>query len=324
MENLVQDIRFGLRVLRKNPGFATVSVLVLAVGIGANTAIFSVVNAVLLQPLPYPDAQRIVVVEGLAGDRHIPLSYPELMGWRDQKDIFENVAAFTNSGFGLTGAGEPEQLRGMIVSADLLKILGVKPEAGRNFLPEDDVRTANPVAMISYSFWESHFHSSPSAVGQKLTLNDNIVTIVGVLPKDFLFAPKAQLLSPLRLDTTIAPSGMNFLRVVAKLGPQISPEQARNAMKAALLRRQKIDSNTVPATVTPYREFVVSDFRPLLFILLGAVVSVMLIACANTANLLLARAAARRKEIAMRISLGASRVRLLRQLVTESLLLAVI
>lgn len=324
MERLIQDIRFGLRMLRKNPGFATVAVLVLAIGIGANTAIFSVVNAVLLQPLPYPDAQRIVVVEGLAGDRHIPLSYPELLGWRDQKDIFESVAAFNNSGFALTGTGEPEQLRGMMVSADLLKILGVKPEAGRNFLPEEDARTANPVAMISYSFWESHFHSSPSAVGQKLTLNDKVFTIVGVLPRNFLFAPKAQLLSPLRLDTTVAPSGLNFLGVVAKLGPQVSPEQTRNAMKAALPRLQKSDPNTVPATVTPYKEFVVSDFRPLLFILLGAVVSVMLIACANTANLLLARAAARRKEIAMRISLGASRVRLLRQLVTESLLLATI
>src|SRR5215469_7177099 len=189
MESLVQDIRFGLRMLRKNPGFATVAVLVLAIGIGANTAIFSVVNAVLLQPLPYPDAQRIVVVEGLAGDRHIPLSYPELLAWRDQKDIFEYVAAFNNSGFALTGVGEPEQLRGMSISADLLRFLDVKPEAGRNFLPEEDARTANPVAMITYSFWESHFHSSPSAIGQKLTLNDKVFTVVGVLPRDFRFAP---------------------------------------------------------------------------------------------------------------------------------------
>ncbi|HKD13125.1 MAG TPA: ABC transporter permease, partial [Candidatus Angelobacter sp.] len=149
MENLVQDIRFALRMLRKNPGFATVAVLVLAVGIGATTAIFSVINAVLLQPLPYPDSGRLVVVEGLAGTRHIPLSYPELLAWRDQKDIFEDAAAFINSGFALTGSGEPEQLRGMTVSASILKILGVKPEAGRNFLPEEDARTAEPVAMIT-------------------------------------------------------------------------------------------------------------------------------------------------------------------------------
>ncbi|HEY6251883.1 MAG TPA: ABC transporter permease [Candidatus Angelobacter sp.] len=324
MESLVQDIRFGLRMLRKNPGFATVAVLVLAIGIGANTAIFSVINAALLHPLPYPDSERLVVVEGLVWDRHIPLSYPELLAWRDQKEIFEDAAAFINSGFGLTGAGEPEQLLGMSISADLLKILGVKPEAGRNLLPQEDARTANPVAMITHSFWESHFHSSPSAIGQKLTLNDKVFTIVGILPKDFMFAPKAQLFSPLRLDATVAPSGLNFLAVMAKLRPGISLAQARNAMATALPRLQKVDANTVPATVTPYKEFLVGDSKPLLFILLGAVVSVMLIACANTANLLLARASSRRKEIAMRISLGASRFRLIRQLLTESLLVALI
>src|SRR5215472_7217957 len=161
MENLVQDIRFALRMLRKNLGFATVAVLVLAVGIGATTAIFSVINAVLLQPLPYPDSDRLVVVEGLAGARHIPLSYPELLAWRDQKDIFEDAAAFINSGFALTGSGEPEQLRGMTVSASILKILGVKPEAGRNFLPEEDARTAEPVAMITHSFLEVSFPFQP-------------------------------------------------------------------------------------------------------------------------------------------------------------------
>jgi len=324
MENLVQDIRFGLRVLRKNPGFATVAVLVLAVGIGANTAIFSVVNAVLLQPLPYPDSERLVIVEGLAGDRHIPLSYPELLAWRDQKEIFDDAAGFINSGFALTGSGEPEQLRGMTVSATLLRILGVKPEAGRNFLAEEDARTANPAAMITHSFWESHFHSSPSAVGQKLTLNDKVFTIVGVLPEDFMFASKAQLLSPLRLDTTIAPSGMNFLGIIAKLRPGRTLAEARSAMTAAYPRLKKVDDNTMPATVTPYREFLVGNSKPLLLILLGAVVSVMLIACANTANLLLARAAARSREIAVRISLGASHLRLLRQLLTESLLVAVV
>src|SRR5215469_10642090 len=134
MSTFLQDLRFGMRMLRKNPGFTAVAVLVLAIGIGVNTAIFSVVNSVLLQPLPYPDADRLVSLEGLAGDRHIPLSYPELLAWRDQKDIFEYVAAFNNSGFALTGVGEPEQLRGMSISADLLRFLDVKPEAGRNFL----------------------------------------------------------------------------------------------------------------------------------------------------------------------------------------------
>src|SRR5215469_12885177 len=279
MSTFLQDLRFGMRMLRKNPGFTAVAVLVLAIGIGVNTAIFSVVNSVLLQPLPYPDADRLVSLEGLAGERHIPLSYPELLAWRDQKDIFEDVAGVIYSGFALTGVQEPEQLRGMSVSASLLQMLGVKPAMGRTFIAEEDARSATPVAMITHSFWVTHFHSSPSAVGQKLTLNDKVFTIVGVLPADFTFASKAQLLSPLRLDTTIAPSGMNFLGIIAKLRPGRTLAEARSAMTAALPRLQRNDANTVPATVTPYKEFLVGNSKPLLYILLGAVISVVLIAC---------------------------------------------
>lgn len=322
MDNFLQDLRFGLRMLRKNPGFTTVAVLVLAIGIGVNTAIFSVVNSVLLQPLPYPGSQRLMLLQGLSDSRHIPVSYTEFLAWKDQKELFEDSAAFTNSGFALTGVGEPEQLRGMSISAALLPMLGVKPAAGRIFLSEEDARTANPVAMITHSFSQSHFHGSQSAVGQKLTLNDKVFTIVGVLPEDFAFAANVQLLTPLRLDTTVAPSGLNFLAMIVKLRPGVSPGQARTAMTAMVPRLQKIDSNLLPATVTPYHEFLVGDSRPLLFVLLGAVVSVLLIACANTANLLLARAASRSKEIAVRISLGAGRLRLVGQLLTESLLLS--
>ena len=322
MDNFLQDLRFGLRMLRKNPGFTTVAVLVLAIGIGVNTAIFSVVNSVLLQPLPYPGSQRLMLLQGLSDSRDIPVSYTEFLAWKDQKELFEDSAAFTNSGFALTGVGEPEQLRGMSISAALLPMFGVKPAAGRIFLSEEDARTANPVAMITHSFWQSHFHGSQSAVGQKLTLNDKVFTIVGALPEDFAFAANVQLLTPLRLDTTVAPSGLNFLAMIVKLRPGVSPGQARTAMTAMVPRLQKIDSDLLPATVTPYHEFLVGDSRPLLFVLLGAVLSVLLIACANTANLLLARAASRSKEIAVRISLGAGRLRLVRQLLTESLLLS--
>ena len=322
MDNFLQDLRFGLRMLRKNPGFTTVAVLVLAIGFGVNTAIFSVVNSVLLQPLPYPGSQRLMLLQGLSDSRDIPVSYTEFLAWKDQKELFEDSAAFTNSGFALTGVGEPEQLRGMSISAALLPMFGVKPAAGRIFLSEEDARTANPVAMITHSFWQSHFHGSQSAVGQKLTLNDKVFTIVGALPEDFAFAANVQLLTPLRLDTTVAPSGLNFLAMIVKLRPGVSPGQARTAMTAMVPRLQKIDSNLLPATVTPYHEFLVGDSRPLLFVLLGAVLSVLLIACANTANLLLARAASRSKEIAVRISLGAGRLRLVRQLLTESLLLS--
>ena len=322
MDNFLQDLRFGLRMLRKNPGFTTVAVLVLAIGIGVNTAIFSVVNSVLLQPLPYPGSQRLMLLQGLSDSRDIPVSYTEFLAWKDQKELFEDSAAFTNSGFALTGVGEPEQLRGMSISAALLPMFGVKPAAGRIFLSEEDARTANPVAMITHSFWQSHFHGSQSAVGQKLTLNDKVFTIVGALPEDFAFAANLQLLTPLRLDTTVAPSGLNFLAMIVKLRPGVSPGQARTAMTAMVPRLQKIDSKLLPATVTPYHEFLVGDSRPLLFVLLGAALSVLLIACANTANLLLARAASRSKEIAVRISLGAGRLRLVRQLLTESLLLS--
>jgi putative ABC transport system permease protein len=326
MGNLAQDIRFGLRTLRKNLGFTTVAVLVLAVGIGATTAIFTVINAVLLHPLPYPDSQRLVVLRnGTPQTDQTPLSYPQFLAWREQKDVFEQVAAFTPSGAILTGVGEPEQLVTLRVSSNLLPIMGVNPILGRDFTAEEEPRNADPVAILSYAFWQDRFHSDRSVLGRKITLTDRVYTIVGVLPPNVDFGGRRPtLLTPLRLDAEIAPAGLNFLPVVAKLRSGLNLEQATSALKVALARVKKIESHTEDASITDLQEFTVGSSRPLLFVLLGTVAFVLLIACANIANLLLARGAARGKEIAIRISLGAGRMRLLRQLLTESTLLSLL
>jgi putative ABC transport system permease protein len=326
MDTFLQDVRFGLRMLRKNPGFATVAVLVLAVGIGANSAIFSVVNAVLLHPLPYPDSQRLMVIQDvqpiLGGT---PMSYPQFLAWREQKEVFEEVGTFIRSGEALSGLGEPEQLNVLRVSHNLLPMLGVKPALGRNFSLEEEPREANPVAILSHSFWQNRFHSDPSAIGQKLTLTDRVFTVIGVLPPGFEFGMKdSALVLPLRLDKEIAPPGLNFLTVIGKLHSGMSLQQGKSALAVALPRVKQLDSNTTGADIVPLQEFSVGNSRPLLLVLLGTVAFVLLIACANIANLLLARGAARGKEIAIRISLGAGRGRLVRQLLTESTVLAVL
>lgn len=323
MENLLQDIRFAFRMLRRNPGFTVIAVLVLAVGIGANTAIFTVVDAVLLQPLPYPDADRLVMLQGESSQLGpIPMSYPGFLGWREQKDVFEEVATFTNATVTLTGVGEPEQLRALRASSNLLPLLGVEPALGRGFTAEEEPRQANPVVMLAHSFWQERFHSDRGVIGQKLTLSDRVYTVVGVLPANFKFGNNPKLLLPLRLDTQIAPDGLNFLPVVGKLRRGTTFAQAQAATRAALPRVQKTAASEAGIRIVPLQEFLAGNSRPLLLTMLVAVAVVLLIACANTANMLLARAAARQKEIAIRISLGAAPFRLLRQLLTESTLLA--
>jgi predicted permease len=326
MGNLAQDIRFGLRTLRKNPGFTIVAVLVLAVGIGATTAIFTVVNAVLLHPLPYPDPQRLVVLRnGTPQTGETPMSYPQFLAWREQKDVFEQVAALIPSGAVLTGVGEPEQLVTLRVSYNLLPLMGVKPILGRDFSPEEEPRNADPVVILSHSFWQDHFHSDRSALRQKIILTDRVFTVIGVLPANVDFGgQRPALLMPLRLDAEVAPPGLNFLRVVAKLRSGLDLEKGRSALKVTLPRVKKIESHTEDASITNLQEFTVGGSRPLLLVLLGTVALVLLIACANIANLLLARGAGREKEIAIRVSLGAGRIRLLQQLLTESTLLALI
>jgi putative ABC transport system permease protein len=322
VETLIQDIRFALRVLRKNPGFTLVAVLVLAIGIGANTAIFSVVDTVLLRPLPYPHAERLVFVENVfhqAG--HTPMTYTNFQFWRDQHQLFDQVMTYFSSTAAMTGLQEPEEVPIVRISANLLPTLGVSPIAGRGFRDDEEPKTASPVVMLTESFWHKHYGGSASAVGQKLTLNDNVYTIVGVVPDSFRLGHPFELLMPLRLtpDVNIA-----FLPAIARLQPGVSLKQAQAALPGLIPAYKKADPELDDVAFTPYQQVLVGNSRPLLFVLLGGVVAVLLIACANTANLLLARAAVREKEIALRISLGAGRVRLARQLLTESVLLSLI
>ena len=322
METLIQDIRFALRVLRKNPGFALVAVLVLAIGIGANTAIFSVVDTVLLRPLPYPHAERLVFIENVfqqAG--HTPMTYTQYQFWRDQHQLFDQVVTYFSSIAAMTGLQEPEEVPIVRISANLLPTLGISPIAGRGFRDDEEPKSGNRVVMLTESFWRKHYGGSASAVGQKLTLNDNVYTIVGVVPDSFRLGHPFELLMPLRLtpDVNIA-----FLPAIARLQPGVSLKQAQAALPGLIPAYKKADPELDNVAFTPYQQILVGNSRPLLFVLLGGVIAVLLIACANTANLLLARAAVREKEIALRISLGAGRVRLARQLLTESVLLSLI
>jgi putative ABC transport system permease protein len=319
VETLIQDIRFALRVLRKNPGFALVAVLVLAIGIGANTAIFSVVDTVLLRPLPYPNAERLVFIENVfqqAG--HTPMTYTQYQFWRDQHQLFDQVVTYFSSIGAMTGLQEPEEVPIVRISANLLPTLGVTPIAGRGFRDDEEPKSGDRVVMLTESFWHKHYGGSLSALGQKLTISDNVFTIIGVVPDSFRLRHPFELLMPLRLT----PDNIAFLPAVARLQPGVSLKQAQAALPGLIPAYKKADPELSDVAITPYQQILVGNSRPLLFVLLGGVIAVLLIACANTANLLLARAASREKEIALRISLGAGRLRLARQLLTESILLS--
>jgi predicted permease len=302
LETLWQDLRFGARMLRKQPGFSLVAVATLALGIGANTAIFSIVNAVLLRPFPYQAPERLVMLQERYTAGGFSPSYPNFADWRVQNSVFEATSAVRpNESFNLTGVGEPERLRGCLVSAEFLSTLGIQPIVGRDFLAEEDRPGATPAAILSYGFWRRRFAEDPGIIGKQLTLNKQTFTVVGVTPANFQFYGKPMSRYPLVLQAErFKGRGSDpGVDAVARLRPGVSLEQAEGDLNmiAARLEQQYPASNKGRrALVTPLHERFVGNVRRPLLILLGAVGVVLLISCANVANLLLVRASARQRK----------------------------
>ena len=328
MKTLWQDMRYGLRTLLAKPGFTLVAVATLALGIGATSTIFSFVNGILLRPLPYQDPERLVLIDETAVKRGAPsmgVSFPNFVDWREQNEVFSGVAAYDDRSFSLTGgSGEPEQLPGGIVSANTFEILGVPPSLGRSFRPEEDGPDQADVVILSHGLWERRFGANPGVINQSIIVNNRARTVIGVMPLGFKFPETAELWIPLTPEVSGWTRNDHGIRAVGRLKDGMSLEQAQADMSAVarhIEEQNPVTNEGSGISLIPLRDALIGGYRKALLLLLGVVGLVLAVACANVANLLLARASARQKEIAVRAALGASRWRVFRQLLTESFLL---
>jgi putative ABC transport system permease protein len=332
MLTLWQNLRFGARMLMKNPGFTFIAVLTLALGVGANTAIFSVIHALLLRPLPYHEPDRLALLTNKSSlVRRSGISYPNYSDWRDRAQSFEGMAAARGESYNLTGVDKPVRLRGRLVNWNFFRLLGVQPQLGRMFVPEDDRYGAARTVIISHGMWRERFGGETSVIGRKLMLSGELYEVIGVLPPGFEYSSSVDLYTPIELElkprTGMTDRGTSIggMNAVARLKPGVSLAQA-NVEMAALAAQVEREHPAVnagrSAQAEPLQDVMTESVRQTLWVLLGAVGFILLIACVNVANLLLVRAAERQKEMALRLALGAGRGRIVRQLLSESLLIA--
>lgn len=328
-EEFLQDMRYGLRMMRKHWVVTLAALLTLALGIGANTAIFSAVDAVLIEPLPYPHASRLMFpsARNRAGSS-ISFSYPDVLDWREQTQVFDSLAAYQAFGFTLTTGGTTERLPGRTVSAEFFSTLSVSPALGRDFRSDDDHSGSRPVVILSNELWRRYFQADPLIINRDITLNSRSFTVIGVLPATFQLYITGDVFAPMGLGLRPSRRGeRKGIYAIGRLRSGISMRQAQveaDTIARRLAYQYPETNGDIGAMIEPLAENFVGKTKPVLLTLLGAVTFVLLIACANVANLLLARSASRRKEIVLRIALGAGQLRLLRQMLTENTLLALI